>query len=142
MIRQTSKTASPVARQAKASLLTHTKAKSSITTIFSNVFTTLALTLLTLTILSYLTLSFSSVSADTVDNVSITVPVSCTLTSTVDTAHTKDIYAGTYEENIGITTLKSICNDNNGFAIYAAGYTNDEIGGENSNKLVGTTTNI
>ncbi|MBR2796022.1 hypothetical protein IKE13_03160, partial [Candidatus Saccharibacteria bacterium] len=36
----------------------------------------------------------------------------------------------------------SICNDNNGFAIYAAGYTNDEIGGENSNKLVGTTTNI
>ena len=104
--------------------------------------TTLALTLLTLTILSYLTLSFSSVSADTVDNVSITVPVSCTLTSTVDTAHTKDIYAGTYEENIGITTLKSICNDNNGFAIYAAGYTNDEIGGENSNKLVGTTTNI
>ena len=143
MIRQTSKTASPVTRQAKASLLTHTKAKSSITsTIFSNVFPTLPLTLLTLTILSYLTLSFSSVSADTVDNVSITVPVSCTLTSTVDTAHTKDIYAGTYEENIGITTLKSICNDNNGFAIYAAGYTNDEIGGENSNKLVGTTTNI
>ena len=104
--------------------------------------TILPLTLLTLTTLSYLTLSFSSVSADTVDNVSITVPVSCTLTSTVDTAHTKDIYAGTYEENIGITTLKSICNDNNGFAIYAAGYTNDEIGGENSNKLVGTTTNI
>ncbi|MBR2795597.1 hypothetical protein IKE13_00905, partial [Candidatus Saccharibacteria bacterium] len=96
--------------------------------------TILPLTLLTLTTLSYLTLSFSSVSADTVDNVSITVPVSCTLTSTVDTAHTKDIYAGTYEENIGITTLKSICNDNNGFAIYAAGYTNDEIGGENSNK--------
>ena len=108
----------------------------------TKVITILPLTLLTLTILSYLTLSFSSVSADTVDNVSITVPVSCTLTSTVDTAHTKDIYAGTYEENIGITTLKSICNDNNGFAIYAAGYTNDEIGGENSNKLVGTTTNI
>ena len=110
--------------------------------LLTRITTTLALTLLTLTILSYLTLSFSSVSADTVDNVSITVPVSCTLTSTVDTAHTKDIYAGTYEENIGITTLKSICNDNNGFAIYAAGYTNDEIGGENSNKLVGTTTNI
>ena len=34
------------------------------------------------------------------------------------------------------TTLKAFCNDNNGFAIYAAGYTGNEVGGTNSNKLV------
>ena len=57
-------------------------------------------------------------------------------------SHTKEIENGRYEANIGTTTLKAFCNDTNGFAIYAAGYTGEEIGAENSNKLVGTPSTI
>ena len=71
-----------------------------------------------------------------VDDVNITVPISCTMKGTGNNTHNKDIVNGTYESEIGTTTLKAFCNDNGGFAIYAAGYTGEEIGGENSTKLV------
>ncbi|MDO5451767.1 MAG: FISUMP domain-containing protein, partial [Candidatus Saccharibacteria bacterium] len=90
-------------------------------------------------------LSSSIVSADNdtvVDQINITVPVSCTLSGTGMTSHTAEIANGTYEDDIGTTTLKAFCNDNNGFAIYATGYTGNEIGATNSNKLVGTPANI
>ena len=54
------------------------------------------------------------------------------------TSHNADIQNGTYTANIGTTTLHAFCNDNEGLAIYAAGYTGNEVGGTNSNKLVGT----
>ena len=73
-----------------------------------------------------------------VDNVSIQIPVACTMNGTNMNSHNATIVNGTYEEDIGTTTLKAFCNDAEGFAIYAAGYTGDEIGGTNSNKLVGT----
>ena len=93
-------------------------------------------------LLSSLILSSSSVSADdVVDIINITVPVSCTLSGTGQGTHNETIENGTYESNIGTTTIKAFCNDNTGFAIYAAGYTGDEIGGTNSNKLVGASTN-
>ena len=77
-----------------------------------------------------------------VDNVSVTVPVACTMSGTVDTAHTAEIANGIYTSNIGSTTLHAFCNDTEGFAIYASGYTGEEIGAEDSNKLVGTTSDI
>ena len=54
-------------------------------------------------------------------------------------SHNAEIANGTYTPNIGSTTLHAFCNANEGFAIYAAGYTGNEVGGTNSNKLVGTT---
>ncbi len=75
---------------------------------------------------------------DVVDEVTITVPVSCTMSGTGMTSHTEEIANGTYESEIGTTTIHAFCNDSEGFAIYAAGYTGNEIGGTNSNKLVGT----
>ena len=75
---------------------------------------------------------------DVVDEINITVPVSCTMSGTGMNSHNAEISNGTYEDDIGTTTLHAFCNDNEGFAIYAAGYTGDEIGGTNSNKLVGT----
>ncbi len=75
---------------------------------------------------------------DIVDDITITVPVSCTMSGTSMDSHTAEITNGTYQDNIGTTTLKAFCNDNNGFAIYAAGYTGEEVGGTNSTKLVGT----
>lgn len=94
--------------------------------------------LLGLTFFSGTLLTLPSTSADVVDVVTITVPVSCSIASTGEDSHNAEIANGIYTPNIGTTTLHAFCNDNNGFAIYAAGYTGNEIGGENSNKLVGT----
>ena len=77
-----------------------------------------------------------------VDQINITVPVSCTMSGTGMNSHNANISNGTYQPDIGTTTLHAFCNDNNGFAIYAAGYTGDEIGGVNSNKLVGTNDSV
>ena len=86
-------------------------------------------------------LSGSVVSADgdsVVDDVTITVPTACTMSGVVDSAHTTSMQAATYSGagGIGKTTLSTHCNDNNGFSIYAVGFTNDTDG---TNTLVGTT---
>ena len=95
-----------------------------------------------LTIYTGILLSSTFVSADDViDEINITVPVSCTLSGTGMTSHNANISNGTYQANIGTTTLKALCNDSEGFAIYATGYTGDTIGETNSNKLVGASTN-
>ena len=73
-----------------------------------------------------------------VDEINITVPIACTMSGTGMQSHNAEIANGTYTPDIGSTTLHAFCNDNEGFAIYAAGYTGNEVGGTNSNKLVGT----
>ena len=99
-----------------------------------------SLSLVGMTVLSGILLSSSVVSAeDIVDEIDITVPVSCTMSGTGMNSHNAEIVNGTYTPDIGSTTLHAFCNDNEGFAIYAAGYTGNEVGGTNSNKLVGTT---
>ena len=98
--------------------------------------------LVSLSLLSGVILSSSIVSADdtsVVDEINIAVPVSCTMSGTGMQSHNAEIANGTYTPDIGSTTLHAFCNDNEGFAIYAAGYTGNEVGGTNSNKLVGTT---
>ena len=77
-----------------------------------------------------------------VSTATITVPVSCTMNGTVTSPHSAEINNNTYAADIGTTTLHAFCNDNGGFAIYAVGYTGGEIGGTNSNKLVGTPSTI
>ena len=98
--------------------------------------------LVSLSLLSGTILVSSTVSAEdpsVVDQINITVPVSCTMSGTGMQSHNAEIANGTYTPDIGSTTLHAFCNDNEGFAIYAAGYTGNEVGGESSNKLVGTT---
>ena len=99
------------------------------------------LSLASLTILASTILVSSIVSADDsiVDEINITVPVSCTISGTGMNTHNANINNGVYVPDIGSTTLHAFCNDNEGFAIYVAGYTGNEVGGTNSNKLVGTT---
>ena len=98
--------------------------------------------ILVLTLISGIVLSSSIVSADddnsVVDEINITVPVSCTISGTGMNTHNANINNGIYTPDIGTTTLHAFCNDSEGFAIYAAGYTGNEVGGTNSNKLVGT----
>ena len=92
-----------------------------------------------ITILTGATLISNKVSADdVVDEINITVPMSCTISGTGQDSNNANINNGTYTPNIGTTTMHVFCNDNEGFAIYAAGYTENEIGRTNSDKLVGT----
>ena len=92
-------------------------------------------------------LSVSSVSANDshVDDVSIIVPISCNLNS-YNTTHSETVNPNTTEEDIGKTTLQAFCNDNDGFAIYAIGYTGNVDGtttlvGNNTSLTIATSTN-
>jgi uncharacterized protein (TIGR02145 family) len=89
------------------------------------------------TIISSLMLS-SSTSADTTTvEASVSVPESCSLSGTGTNSHNADIANGTYQSGIGTTTLKAMCNDSGGFAIYAIGFTNEEYTGTDHTKLIG-----
>ncbi len=77
----------------------------------------------------FLLSSASAWAEDTsIDEVTITVPSSCTMTGTLNTAHTTSLLSGETANNIGTTTLKVICNDSAGYAIYAIGFTDDVYG--------------
>lgn len=95
--------------------------------------------LISFTFLSRIMLNSSTVSADDsiVDQVTINVPVSCSMTGTGMNSHTAEITNGTYTADIGTTTLKAYCNDSNGFSIYTIGYTNDTYG---TTTLIGQST--
>ena len=69
------------------------------------------------------------------DNLTISISSACTLSSVVDSEHNASISAGTYKDNIGKTTIKTTCNDNNGYSIYANGYSNNK---EGNNRLINT----
>ena len=87
-------------------------------------------------------LSSSTVSAETTSlDTSVYVPSACTVTGTGMNSHNADVPNGTYRDNIGTTTLKAFCNDSEGFAIYAIGFTGDQYTGEDHTKLIGTNTN-
>ena len=94
--------------------------------------TILAITLTSITILAGTILASSTVLADdntsVVDEINITVPVSCTISGTGMNTHNANINNGQYNSAIGETTMKAFCNDNNGFAIYAIGFTDNEDG--------------
>ncbi len=95
------------------------------------------LSLMGFSVLSFLLLSSSVLADSAVTTTTINIAESCTMSGTTNTAHSATILNGTYSgtdytNGIGQTTLKVFCNDSNGFAIYAIGYTNDEYG---NNKL-------
>ncbi len=82
-----------------------------------------------------LSASRSSARVSSSDNLAISVPSSCTLSSSVDETHSASIVNGTYEDNIGRTTLTTFCNDKNGYSVYAIG---DSLNSEGNNTLVGS----
>ncbi len=90
-------------------------------------------------------------SADTVSTVTVTIDTACSIAANVSSSHNAvllpGVYSGSYNDGtstpyangIGSTTLTTICNDNDGYAIYAVGYTGNTTTSGNTN-LVGTTT--
>ena len=107
--------------------------KSSSTLLFTS-----ALSLTAIITVSTISLSSVTVSA-TSTTASVNVSEACSMNATVTTPHSATVPPNTYQADIGTTTLNVTCNDSGGFAIYAVGYTGDEIGGTNSTKLVGNT---
>ncbi len=103
-------------------------------------YASLGLFILTILLSSILISPPSSAETTTVD-ASVNVPVSCSLSGTGMNSHNADVPNGTYQADIGITTLKAMCNDSEGFAIYAIGYTGDQYLGDDHTKLIGTSTN-
>ena len=104
-----------------------------------------SLSLVGLTMLSGVVLLSARVSADETSTTnstqaSVTVASACTMTSSLDSAHTATVSPNQYKDEIGQTTFKVVCNDAGGFSIYAVGYTGNKIGDTNSTKLVGKTT--
>ncbi|MBR0468054.1 hypothetical protein IJJ53_04140 [Candidatus Saccharibacteria bacterium] len=91
---------------------------------------------LPLLIISALVLSsFHSSAAELsqADDLAISIPTSCTLSSFINDKHSKSILNGTYESGIGQTILTTYCNDKNGYVVYASGFSNNELG---NNKLI------
>ena len=89
-------------------------------------------------------LNIGAVAADDViDVVRVGVPVSCSLEGTGMNSHTVTMNSNSTESAIGETVLKAYCNDVNGFAIYAIGYT-DDIDGKNvlTSSTLGSTYDI
>ena len=95
-------------------------------------------------------------STDVIDEIGIEIPISCTMSGTGTNTHyasiPNGIYSGSYTDpstntnyanGIGTTTIKAFCNDNQGFSIYAIGYT-DNIEGKTtlSNEQLGSTYDI
>lgn len=70
----------------------------------------------------------ASATDSVVDEINLTVPVSCTLSGTGMNTHTAEIQNTQYNSAIGETILKAFCNDKDGFAIYAIGYTDNQNG--------------
>ena len=83
---------------------------------------------------------------DVTDTASVTVPSSCSMTATIESEHSASIPNGIYSgssdyfpNGIGKTKIATFCNDNNGYAIYAVGFTGDKYDGEDHTKLIGAT---
>ncbi len=83
-------------------------------------------------VLSHLSLHSSATGSGT-DQIQFSLSSSCTMSSVVDEAHTKEINNGTYHSDVGKTTITTLCNDGNGYSVYAVGYSNNE---EGNNKLI------
>ena len=85
-------------------------------------------------VLSHLSFNSSATgSTSGSDNLVITISSSCTLSSIVNVPHNAEVYNGNYLGDIGKTTITTLCNDGNGYSVYAVGYSNNE---EGNNKLI------
>ena len=80
-----------------------------------------------------LSLSYSSATSSGTDSFTVSISSACTLGSVVNSEHNIETNVGTYVADVGKTTITTLCNDGNGYSIYANGYSNNE---EGNNKLL------
>ena len=78
--------------------------------------------------------------ADNVESVTVKINVTCTM-SGFDNTYNVSVNPGQTTSDIGPTNIKTVCNDGNGYALYAIGFSGDSYYGNNT-KLIGTNNNI
>ena len=66
----------------------------------------------------------------TTANTTVRVGNFCSMTATIQPGeqHSASLIGGHYKDSIGLTTIQTFCNDPNGYAIYAIGYTGEDAG--------------
>lgn len=113
----------------------HTDKTNNYTDFFYHFFRNTILISIPLTIISALVLSLPHISArvSSSDNFTVSVLSSCTLNSKVNDEHSINTINGTYNADVGRTTLTTFCNDRNGYVVYAVGDSDNTIG---NNKLI------
>ena len=112
--------------------MSHKSQANNYTDFFYHTFRNILIISIPTLIISVLVLSslHSSATNSANDNLSLSIPVSCSLSATVATGeeHTISMVAGTYEDEIGKTTINTTCNDPNGYVVYAIGNTRNNEG--------------
>ena len=89
-------------------------------------------------------LANSKVNADDTtkaDTVNISVSAACTMISG-DNTYSTTLNPGQESADLGPSNIKVVCNDPNGYSIYAIGYSGDTYTGTNHTKLIGTNSTI
>ena len=120
-------------RTTKSKIKAENDKANSYTEFYYHFFRNILIIALPLFIISALILSLPHSSANGVDTLTLTLSSSCTMSSVVDIEHNGSLTSGTYIQDIGQTTIKTLCNDGNGYSVYAVGYSNNE---EGNNKLI------
>ena len=122
--------------------MNHKNQANSYTEFFYHFFRNILLVSIPLVIIFALILSIphssAAVSGASADSLTLSLPTSCTLSSVVNSAHNATLISGTYTSDIGKTTITTLCNDGNGYAIYASGISNGVIG---NNTLISSVSN-
>ncbi|MBR2841379.1 hypothetical protein IKE80_01170, partial [Candidatus Saccharibacteria bacterium] len=97
--------------------------------------------LLSITAVSGAVLSGTRTHADDTtqsDNVTVTVSSACTLSRSAGSGtYSATLNPGQETGDISGSTIKAICNDGNGYSLYAIGYSGDSYTGNNT-KMIGT----
>ena len=75
-----------------------------------------------------LSVSHSSATNSTSDSVRISIPTSCTLSGNVTADHATSMVSGQEKLDIGTTQINTICNDKDGYLVYAKGTTQNSSG--------------
>ncbi len=86
--------------------------------------------------------TMTSASAESTNVIaSVTIANTCTMSSTIESnkAHIATVQSGSYTADIGETLINVSCNDSNGYAVYAVGFTGETDG---ATTLLGTNTGL
>ena len=75
------------------------------------------------------------------DSLNVTINVACTMSGSGGNTYNVAVNPSQTASDIGPTNIKTLCNDGNGYALYAIGYSGDSYTGNNT-KLIGTSNNI
>ena len=97
---------------------------------FYYAFRNVLLVSLSILVVSALVLSsfHSSAMNSSADSVRINLPTSCTLSGNVTAEHATSMVSGQRKEDIGTTEINTICNDKDGYIVYAKGTTQNNNG--------------